>query len=77
MDKYCISYTYATTYETEWFNAASRKDAIQRVKDIVGVDIKIEHLIMRPDQHLIKSDKEKIDVKISRRKRKRDGSRSK
>lgn len=49
-DKYCIAYSRTTYYETEWFAANSRKEAIQRVKDIIG-DCRIENLIVKEEDN--------------------------
>ena len=59
--KYCVAYSTTTHYETEWFTAESKKDAIQKTKDIIGF-CKVERIICKPE--------EKSNGKISRRKRK-------
>jgi len=48
VNEYCVSYSYRTLYETEWFKAKSKKEAVQCVKAITGVDITVENVIGRP-----------------------------
>lgn len=48
VNEYCITYSYITMYETEWFRAKSSTEAVEHIKDIVGKDVKIGCIIGRP-----------------------------
>lgn len=48
MNEYCISYSIEIHYETGWFKAKSKEEAIKHVKEIVGNDITPTSVVMHP-----------------------------
>jgi hypothetical protein len=45
MKYYCVGYEYVTGYETEWFKAENKKEAIKKAREIVGSDVKVTHVL--------------------------------